>query len=282
VRHLALVRARLLATAVATVAASALLLSGATGTTPVAHADAPTVVGSTLTAGHGLAPGQALSSPDGGYQLRMQADGNLVLYPCGGGYCSSPLWALGTYGQPGNHLEMQADGNLVMYSRTGQPVWYTRTSGSGNSFTVQDDTNMVVYAAGGRAVWWSGYQNGYAHVAGHGVGDLRSLNGRYRLGTPGNTVDVQDNSTGNYLWMKNCFDDPRVNCSSTDGRLVLQEDGNLVWYQPGTNGGMVAVWSTGTYGMGPTNYAVMQDDGNFVLYDLHGTALWDSKGFTHR
>ena len=74
-------------------------------------------------------PGQSLLSPHGSYRLDMQTDGNLVLgnpncMP-GSPECPSALWALGTWGQPGNYLVMQSDGNLVLYSRTGRAVWAT-------------------------------------------------------------------------------------------------------------------------------------------------------------
>jgi hypothetical protein len=282
-RSLTNTRSRTVAVLLATAGALALLLTGAPGSTPAAHADPSIAVGSSLVAGAGLAPGQALSSPSGSYQLQMQTDGNLVLYGCGGVPCSGALWASGTYGQPGNHLEMQTDGNLVLYSSAGRPVWSTHTWGAGSSFVLQDDTNMVVYTADHRPAWYSGTLSTYGHVAGRRVPDLRSLSGRYALGTPGNTMAVHDTANGYARsWTVFCQPDPRVDCRSSAGQLVLQTDGNLVWYQPGTAGGLVAEWSTGTWGMGPTNWVVMQDDGNFVLYDLDGRALWDSLGYTHR
>jgi len=79
------------------------------------------------------------------------------------------------------------------------------------------------------------------------------------------------------MWGVNCWKDPRVNCDTT-GDLILQGDGNLVWYQPGIHGGRVPEWSTGTGGMGPSNYLVMQNDGNLVLYDIWHRPLWNSKG----
>jgi hypothetical protein len=59
---------------------------------------------------------------------------------------------------------------------------------------------------------------------------------------------------------------------SCDGRftLAMQPDGNLVLYM-----GSRALWSTRTNGRGGT-LAVMQTDGNFVVYDGHDKALWAS------
>lgn len=62
---------------------------------------------------------------------------------------------------------------------------------------------------------------------------------------------------------------------STDGRftLVMQGDGNLVLYKLGN----IALWHTFTNGT-PANVAIMQSDGNFVVYGGN-TAYWHT--FTH-
>jgi hypothetical protein len=59
---------------------------------------------------------------------------------------------------------------------------------------------------------------------------------------------------------------------SCDGRFqfVLQGDGNLVLYMSGT-----PLWASNTVGSGAA-FAVMQDDGNFVVYTSAGTAVWSS------
>lgn len=264
-------------------------LAGAvTGTASAATPPGYDVIGSQLAAGQSLMPGTELLSPSGNYGLLMQWDGNLVMYsgPPGSqsarwGNAPYPMWSLGTYGQPGNYLTMQRDGNLVVYSTAGRAVWSTRSWGTGSSnvFRMQDDSNMVVYN-GARPIWWSGTWQTYAHVAGRRVTDLRSLNGRYYFGVPGNSMGVADLvQPGPIMWNVNCLADPRVDHASLAGELMLQTDGNLVWYQPGVRGGMVPVWSTGTWGTGPSNYLVMQDDGNLVLYDIAGRPLWNSMGF---
>tara|TARA_Y100000389_G_C17127383_1_gene348494 strand:+ start:67 stop:558 length:492 start_codon:yes stop_codon:yes gene_type:complete len=54
-------------------------------------------------------------------------------------------------------------------------------------------------------------------------------------------------------------------------KLVLQGDGNLVLYD--ANG--TALWNTGTHGQGVAPYKlVLQGDGNLVLYAANGTVLW--------
>jgi hypothetical protein len=51
--------------------------------------------------------------------------------------------------------------------------------------------------------------------------------------------------------------------------LYLQPDGNLVVYLMGANGAGPALWSSGTWG-NPGDYALMQGDGNFVIYRQGG------------
>jgi hypothetical protein len=57
-------------------------------------------------------------------------------------------------------------------------------------------------------------------------------------------------------------------------RLVMQDDGNLVLYAQGP---VVqrALWNSQTAG-NPGAYAVMQADGNFVVFSSSGSALWSS------
>lgn len=71
--------------------------------------------------------------------------------------------------------------------------------------------------------------------------------------------------------------DPAQSIESTDGHymLAMQTDGNLVLYW--MNGGTVfrAIWDTGTSGDDGAR-AVLQDNGNLVLYSPSGEALWSS------
>ena len=65
---------------------------------------------------------------------------------------------------------------------------------------------------------------------------------------------------------------PGQSLTSTGGRyrLFYQPDGNLVLYDDVEG---IAVWNTGTAGAG-AGQAVMQGDGNFVVYDAQGTPAW--------
>jgi hypothetical protein len=55
-----------------------------------------------------------------------------------------------------------------------------------------------------------------------------------------------------------------------DYTLIMQSDGNLVLYQ-----GSTALWASGTVGSG-ADEAILQDDGNFVVYTSAGSPVWAS------
>lgn len=54
--------------------------------------------------------------------------------------------------------------------------------------------------------------------------------------------------------------------------LIMQNDGNLVIYKTRTG---QPIWATGTHGIA-VERAVMQGDGNFVLYQYSGRPVWAS------
>jgi len=61
--------------------------------------------------------------------------------------------------------------------------------------------------------------------------------------------------------------------TSADGRFtfIMQGDGNLVLYKGGI--GNVVKWASNTYGR-QASRAIMQSDGNFVIYAPNGPAFW--------
>ncbi|MDH6126399.1 hypothetical protein [Kitasatospora sp. GP82] len=131
-----------------------------------AYAAAPSTVGSHLAQGIGARGGahlrtdshiyppaqlcrnQAWTSGNGRTVLRVQEDGNFVLYKDG-----RPVWqAPGAYPN-GNCAVMQEDGNFVLYDRGGHPLWASGTWHKGAYLAVQDDGNVVVYNSSNRPVW---------------------------------------------------------------------------------------------------------------------------------
>lgn len=199
----------------------------------------------TIDANRGLSAGQSFDSCDGRFSLAMQTDGNLVLYGLG-----RPLWWTGTNGSDGFAAVLQGDGNFVLYGKQSNPLWDSRTYGNGGArLVVQDDGNLVVYAPNSQALWASGTNVMDTPPAPKGCGTM-----------PANTALTAGQAFG-----------------SCDGRyaLAMQSDGNLVWYHAGT-----ALWATGTDGT--AGYAaIMQGDGNFVLYDEKGHALWSAGTWGH-
>jgi hypothetical protein len=102
-----------------------------------------------------------LVSPNGYIEARVQTDGNFVVYEG-----ETPLWASNTYGQgTGPYaLRMQTNGNLVLYDSNEIAMWSTDTQGLGSgpyTLVMQDDRNLVIYCnydvLGQYAPIWSSY-----------------------------------------------------------------------------------------------------------------------------
>ncbi|MEI8318734.1 MAG: DUF6531 domain-containing protein, partial [Planctomycetia bacterium] len=92
---------------------------------------------------------------------------------------------------------------------------------------------------------------------------LYSPNGAYRLSVEANgRLTLYQNSTA--IWTNN------VNVSSTDTKLLFQQDGNL-----SVTTGAAVVWRT-SVGNYPGSRLCVQDDGNVVIYSAQNTALWST------
>ncbi len=84
-----------------------------------------------------------------GYRFLFRRDGNLVLYSPTG----EPVWASNTSNKGATVLKMQKDGNLVIYGASG-PLWATNTSGHKDAFlSVQEDGNVVIYTKDKHPIW---------------------------------------------------------------------------------------------------------------------------------
>lgn len=232
---------------------------------------------SRLRAGEGLYVEQDVLSPNTAYRLVHQADGNVVLYRQRDGLA---LWASNTAGKVTGSLKMQDDGNLVLYGLGENPLWASNTPGQpGNFFKLQDDANAVVSDAAEKTARWStgtwvtqvvSVPRERARLnAGEGLypdQDLLSPNGAYRFvhQADGNIVLYRQHD-GRPLWASNTN-------GAVTGSLKMQDDGNLVLY--GFTGR--AIWASNTPGQ-PGNFFKLQDDANAVISDAaERTARWST------
>ncbi|MFC1747932.1 hypothetical protein ACFL2V_03920 [Pseudomonadota bacterium] len=103
----------------------------------------------TMQGGDFLEPEQILQSADGGYKLKYQNDGNLVVYRG-----TEATWSSGTCGQPAWRACMQDDGNLVVYASEGSAIWSSDTCGNNRSrLVMQNDGNLVIYNIANNPIW---------------------------------------------------------------------------------------------------------------------------------
>jgi hypothetical protein len=99
--------------------------------------------------GEVLTTNQEIVSPNGQYRLVMQGDGNLVEY----NPTWKPVWASGTYGNPGDHAIMQTDGNFVVYSSTWKPLWASGTYGHPGAYLMLTDSGTLAIVYRGSVIW---------------------------------------------------------------------------------------------------------------------------------
>ncbi len=259
-----------------TVGAGGAPVASASPALPAAvSAAAPT--GGVLTSGQQVATNEQLRSRHGRYYLIVQGDGNVVLYTA----ARRAVWSSATNGKGGVRLIQQSDGNLVLYAAGNRGVWATGTAGNAGARTVvQDDGNVVVYRAGGAGIWSSRQhpatppppppapapsdtlRSGQRLTVNQ---QLRSPSGAYRVTVQSDGNVVMYPRTGRAIW-----------ATGTTGRggrtLTMQTDGNLVL----TTAAARPVWASGSRSSGAR--AVMQNDGNLVIYRTNNTAAWSSKG----
>ena len=119
-------------------------------------------LGNSLDSGLSLESGQLIVR--NGFELRMQPDGNLVIYDI---KSQTPVWASGTFGHIGARASMQADGNLVIYDRQNSPLWDSVTYGVAAGGRLQlgaDGTLSITNPATGSALWVSSPGNSSGQI----------------------------------------------------------------------------------------------------------------------
>jgi predicted esterase len=173
-------------------------------------------------------------------------------------------------------LIYQGDGNLVLYDNSsGKALWASNTAGRPAGVCImQGDGNLVIYTVTGEVLWASN-TSGYP-------------GSRLLLQNDGNVVIYRPD--GKAAWATNTWlpqgpiargDDmqpgevlnPYQSITSANGRytLIYQGDGNLVLYDSSGK----ALWASNTAG-GPVGVCIMQGDGNLVIYAHGGKPVWST------
>ena len=188
---------------------------------------------------------ERLISSNGAFILIYQADGNLVVYAKNNNGLK-PVWASGSIVTNPHYAIIQDDGNLVLVDSNGKGYWHTQTYGRLDppfDLVMQDDGNLVAFDGNTLPFWSSSYTLSPA---------LLSSDGRSHL-KPGDSLLSE----------------------GTRYRLLYAGDGNLFLLEknPKVELWDVLLWSSNTNVKNP-GIAVMQGDGNFVLYDSNNKPYW--------
>jgi RHS repeat-associated protein len=171
------------------------------------------------------------------------------------GACSDALGRLvevdepsGTPVQVNYSATLQTDGNFVLENAAGTGIWFTGTYGTNaSSIYMQDDGNLVLYIFKWQAGTYAAPSPGPFPAASCSIGSYLMVNQRL------NANQCIASPHGQYL-------------------LYMASDGNFYIYDLAHNTG---TWGPGTYGH-PGAYAMLQTDGNFVVYDANGVGIWSS------
>lgn len=142
-----------------------------------------------LTAGSRIEEGEQLVSSNGWYRLRMQPDGNLVIYDKAG----TAVWDHGngvrSPQSDGNyHLIMQVDGNLVVYNTDTREVIYSSNTDLKGSVSALSFTGLYPAepSIGRRGAFGHEINNG----APSSLSDTSTVRKTFTLGTRTLTVDL--------------------------------------------------------------------------------------------
>jgi hypothetical protein len=215
-----------------------------------------------------LASGDSLRSLNRKYVVKMQVDGNLVLY---NDQTGRAIWWSGTQAYPGAYAILQADGHFSVYDATGIWRWGSWTSYSGINarLTVGDDGNMRIVQP--ETYWWNSNTQVSSYAAPStpvgqslwpvgtyltpGGGALQSANGETKLAMQADG-DLWLSRKGVVIWHSGTS-------GNANAYAKMQEDGNMVIYAKAFDQG--ALWNSGTWGH-PGASMLVQDDGNMVIY----------------
>ncbi len=163
---------------------------------------------------------------------------------------------------------MQGDGNLVLYAPGGSARWYTGTDGNPGAFAqMQYDGNLVVYSADNKPLWEAQSYGKNASFA--------------QIQDDGNFVIYTNEPKA--VWQSGTkyypsrIDAPgqlsagqRLQSPNGAYTAIMQGDGNFVLYGPAG-----WTWQSNTLGSG-SNRVQIQPDGNLVMYTPSNAVTWQS------
>lgn len=170
-------------------------------------------------------------------------------------------------------LTMQEDGNLVIYHKD-RHYWNSKTQGNPGAFAqLQGDGNFVIYSSSNKPLWHTNTRD----ITTIRIQDDGNFVGYSASGASWWSGYVRKNDTvsqdSNKLTPGQRLGSGKY-IKSADGRYyaLMQVDGNFVVYAPGYK----VLWHAKTY-QNPGAFAQLQGDGNFVVYSLKNKPLWHTK-----
>ncbi|MDT8716167.1 C40 family peptidase [Clostridium sp. 19966] len=202
-------------------------------------------IGDRLEVGQTMYTTQYLTSYNGEYTLRIQQDGNLVIYDKN----NNPVWATYSYSDKNftdNKLVLSENGNLTVTGQNSQVLWQSATGKvTNNSFYLKLDNNGDLRLFENNNMIWN--SNG---------GKIQSIGNSLKSG--------QTIWTTQYLMSEN-----------EKYRLIIQDDGNLVIYDNNNK----PIWAAYSFGSSDftDNRLSLQSDGNLVVYGDKWNSLWYTK-----
>jgi hypothetical protein len=212
---------------------------------------------------------------------------------------AKPIWSTGTHvprqgkGR-GRCCVMEEDGNLVVYDQDQHPVFETGTAGHRGAFLrLQNDGNLVVYTPDMQAPWFSN-TSARPHDRDRPTREQDVLRRRQealrRVAFKPRGLPARLSKDLRPRWRLNRGDS--LYSPLAGFRLTMESDGNLLLYiaddqaLPWDVSPVVLLihespgiyenpfWSSGTNvpgtSAGAGDYCVMEDNGNFVVYDARG------------